>query len=93
MEHPGTVRPVWVAEKVHLTLPDEGTTTTLCGKPLGRAPAFGLVFGHNDCARCRSRAKALGRVCAGCGQPLILPDEPGLCRSCTLERQPDKESC
>jgi hypothetical protein len=86
-ESRGTVRPVWIGTKVHLTLPDEGTAVTLCGQPLGRDPAYGLAFRHNDCARCRSRAKAIGRVCAGCEQPLILPDAPGRCRSCTLKQQ------
>ncbi|HEX6290215.1 MAG TPA: hypothetical protein VFZ66_13565 [Herpetosiphonaceae bacterium] len=82
------VQPVRIGsgKKVHLTLPDSAATT-LCGRALGNDALRVAFFQYDDCGRCRSRAASLGRICAHCGEPLILQGAPGLCPSCTAALQ------
>lgn len=82
----GIVQPVRMGstKKVHLMLPEPGETSTLCGRPLGAQPIRAVVFQYDDCARCRTAATTLGRVCAQCGNPLVMPAGPEICVNCAL---------
>lgn len=93
VEPPGTVQPVRINDqrRAHLRLPEPDTTTTLCTRPLGPHPHDVPVFAHDDCRACRRAATRLGRVCAGCGQPLVLQAAPGLCYSCARPADIDRE--
>ncbi|HEU0077329.1 MAG TPA: hypothetical protein VFQ76_06745 [Longimicrobiaceae bacterium] len=82
----GRVQPVRIGstKKVHLMLPEPDETTTLCGRSLGAQPLRAVVFQYDDCARCRTAATTLGRVCAQCGNPLVLQAGADLCVNCAL---------
>jgi hypothetical protein len=82
----GTVQPVRIGttKKVHLMLPEPGETTTLCGRPLGSQPLHAVAFQYDDCARCRTAATKLGRICAHCGTPLVMQAGAEICTSCAL---------
>ncbi|HEY0605254.1 MAG TPA: hypothetical protein VGD58_20205 [Herpetosiphonaceae bacterium] len=79
-----TVQPVRINDQrqAHLRLPEPDTTTTLCTRPLGTHPHDVPVFAYDDCRSCRQAATRLGRICAGCGAPLVHQAAPGLCYSC-----------
>ncbi|HEY0735770.1 MAG TPA: hypothetical protein VGD69_12740 [Herpetosiphonaceae bacterium] len=87
----GRVQPVRIGstKKVHLMLPEPGETTTLCGRPLGAQPLRAIVFQYDDCARCRTAATKLGRICAECGNPLVMQAGPAICVHCALRSTTD----
>jgi len=69
----------------HLTV---SGARTLCGKAIDLATAIrqATFYSYADCAACARLAKAQGRICPACGQPLLQVDADGQCQICATTR-------
>jgi hypothetical protein len=69
----------------HLTTSGE---RTLCGKTIDLATAVrqATFYSYVDCGTCARLAKAQGRICPVCGQPLLQVDTDGQCQVCVTAR-------
>lgn len=61
---------------------------TLCGRGLSAPPLRAAAFQYDDCARCRTAATKLDRICVQCGNPLVMQAGPEICTSCALRGMP-----